>query len=396
MNKMVKSSFFILSTAAFFTTAPEQTSAEEHTVGPGDTLYKIAKDHHTTVDHLKKVNRLQTDTIHVNQVLDISQAIETTDAATLKTAQNIPDDSAEIYTVKAGDSLSKIAMTHGVTVPDLVTWNKLPTKKIMVGQQLTVRYKKASSPSPVEEKPLNHTYTVKAGDSLSKIASQYKVTIQQLIDWNKLSSTIIYVDQQLIIHSGGSVQPPTDAGNADLYKVKSGDTLFQIALKYNVKMNELLKWNNLKSPRIFVNQTLHVKKPEGPTHVVKPPVEVPEKASDVIEIAMQQIGVPYVWAGNTPNGFDCSGFIHYVMNEAGHSMSRHNTQGFYDRSYEVSKPVPGDLVFFEDTYKPGISHMGIYIGNNQMIHAADNIGVIISSLDNVYWKKHFESFKRFY
>ena len=94
-------------------------------------------------------------------------------------------------------------------------------------------------------------------------------------------------------------------------------------------------------------------------------------------------------------GFDCSGFIYYVYNQAGVSIPRTNAKGFDARSYEVSKPQVGDLVFFKNTYTAGISHVGIYIGNNQFLHAGGD-RVQVTSLSDSYWSKHFDSFKRLY
>ena len=65
------------------------------------------------------------------------------------------------------------------------------------------------------------------------------------------------------------------------------------------------------------------------------------------------MGVPYVWAGSTPDGFDCSGFIYYAYNKAGKQMGRYSSEGYYNRSFYVNEPQPGDLVFFENTYKKG-------------------------------------------
>ncbi|XKE69228.1 C40 family peptidase [Jeotgalibacillus malaysiensis] len=115
----------------------------------------------------------------------------------------------------------------------------------------------------------------------------------------------------------------------------------------------------------------------------------------MIQEAQSHLGTPYVWGGSVPGGFDCSGFIYYVYNKAGFSTARTNAEGQHARSYEVSNPQVGDLVFFGNTYKKGISHVGIYLGGNQFIHAGDN-GVEISSLNNSYWQSKFESFKRFY
>ena len=105
----------------------------------------------------------------------------------------------------------------------------------------------------------------------------------------------------------------------------------------------------------------------------------------VISESMQYLGVPYVFGGTTPNGFDCSGYVQYVFAHAGVSLPR-----TADVQYEVGTPVssgelaPGDLVFFS-TYAPGASHVGIYLGDRQFINASSSRGVSVASLDSSYW-----------
>ena len=106
----------------------------------------------------------------------------------------------------------------------------------------------------------------------------------------------------------------------------------------------------------------------------------------VIQTSMQYLGVPYVFGGTSPSGFDCSGYVRYVFAQAGISLPR-----MADEQYEVGYPVstseliPGDLVFFS-TYTYGVSHVGIYLGEGNFIHAASSIGVSIASIyDPYYW-----------
>lgn len=118
-------------------------------------------------------------------------------------------------------------------------------------------------------------------------------------------------------------------------------------------------------------------------------------ASAIINTAKSYLNVPYVWGGTSAQGFDCSGFIQYVYGKHGVSLPR-VTSDQYNAGTAISKSSlkPGDLVFFE-TYKPGASHVGIYLGNNQFIHASSGAGkVIISNLTSTYYIEHYIGSRR--
>nr|WP_285847086.1 C40 family peptidase [Sporosarcina luteola] len=112
----------------------------------------------------------------------------------------------------------------------------------------------------------------------------------------------------------------------------------------------------------------------------------------VVKRATGMTGIPYRFGGTTTKGFDCSGFVQYVYKQSGKSVAR-DTLGQYAQSKKVSKPQPGDLVFFQNTYRKGISHVGIYVGNNKFVHAGGKQSQVVS-LNNSYWKSKFHSFKR--
>ena len=108
---------------------------------------------------------------------------------------------------------------------------------------------------------------------------------------------------------------------------------------------------------------------------------------EAIKVAKSYIGVPYVFGGTTPNGFDCSGFIRYVFEKVGIDLPRISADQ-YNAGTKVSKAElePGDLVFFEKTYnKAGITHSGVYIGNNEFISATSSKGIKVDSLSSTYW-----------
>ncbi len=116
-------------------------------------------------------------------------------------------------------------------------------------------------------------------------------------------------------------------------------------------------------------------------------------SSAVVSQALALKGIPYRFGGTTTAGFDCSGFVQYAFKQAGKNVSR-TTLTQYAQSYEVTNPRPGDLVFFANTYRPGISHNGIYIGNNQFVHSGGSKAEV-KSLSGPYWGPKFHSFRRF-
>jgi cell wall-associated NlpC family hydrolase len=114
----------------------------------------------------------------------------------------------------------------------------------------------------------------------------------------------------------------------------------------------------------------------------------------VTSIARQYVGYPYRYGAVGPNAFDCSGFTQYVYRRAGISIPRtaaaqySSTPGTRIRSYSALQP--GDLIFFANTYKPGISHVGIYVGNGQMIHAGSSrTGVAYANINGSYYTSRF-------
>lgn len=114
----------------------------------------------------------------------------------------------------------------------------------------------------------------------------------------------------------------------------------------------------------------------------------------IVSTAMSYVGVPYVFGGTSPSGFDCSGYIQYVFRNVGISLPR-----TADVQFNVGKPIPkaelraGDLVFFE-TYEPGPSHVGIYLGNGKFIHASSYTGITVTNLDSDYYRPKYLGARR--
>lgn len=148
---------------------------------------------------------------------------------------------------------------------------------------------------------------------------------------------------------------------------------------------------------LFPDSSYVEKRQNGYTDYDIPPEALDDrKFAAMMKEAEKYLGYPYVWGGSSPStSFDCSGFVCWVINHSGWSVGRTSAQGLYNICTPVSQGNvrPGDLVFFKGTYDtPGISHVGIYVGNNRMIHCGDPISY--TNLNTRYWQSHFYTYGR--
>ncbi|MFJ8234676.1 NlpC/P60 family protein [Ureibacillus sp. NPDC094379] len=300
-----------------------------------------------------------------------------------------PVADAATYVVKKGDTLTKIAKSNKTTVAQLKTNNKLKNDNIVVGQKLVVTTstttsttnnntkKPATTPTQTTTKTpakteatASNSHKVVKGDTLSKISSLYAVKIADIKKWNNLANDTIFIGQVLTIDNSIGTKQPLEVVD---------EPIIDFPAPQIVQAEEIIKEQLDKEKEIQV----------GPTTKGKATYNI------VITIADSLLGIPYVYGGNTTAGFDCSGFVRYVYMSAGLEISRKSSEDYFlNDTTSVETPVPGDVVFFKNTYKSGISHMGIYIGDGQFIHAGSD-GVEVSKLEYSYWKDRFVAYKRF-
>lgn len=234
------------------------------------------------------------------------------------------------------------------------------------------------------------TYKIKSGDTLSKIGAKYHTSYKTIMGWNNLKTTKIKVGQKLKIKTSTSSSSKTTSSTT--YKVKAGDTLFKIGKKYGVSYKMIMSWNNLKSTKIKVGQKLKVKGTTKKVSSSVPTSSANTKLQKVVSIAKTALGIRYAFGGSSKSGFDCSGLVYFAYRNAGLSVYRTSAAGYYSISSATSSPKVGDLVFFKNTYRSGISHIGLYMGSGKFISASGS-KVQISSVNSSYWKNHFAGYR---
>jgi len=348
-----------------------QTSVQtNHTVASGDTLFGIAKQYNLSVSQLKQLNHLTGDMIYPGQTLVISTAEPPKNTAT--------------YTVTPGDTLYSIANSYNMSVDQLKQLNNLTTNTIQVGQTLQV-----IGTAPESTQITGVTYTVQPGDSLYSIAERANLTVNQLMKLNNLASTMIYVGQTLNLAD----TPQQNVAGAT-YTVKEGDTLYRIAQNHNMSVTELKNMNNLSSNSLSIGQVIKVSG-NTKTESVKNREQV---LQDLVNDSYNFIGIPYLWGGTTTVGFDCSGFVSFMHARHGIDIPRNTSAGYFTMGTPVAKAnlEPGDLVFFAVNNTGRISHVGFYVGNNNFISATSSKGINVVSMDNSYWSKYYVGAKRVY
>ena len=219
-------------------TKDSTTQENYYTVRRGDTLYSIANKFGTTVDTIKRLNNLTSNTLTIGQTLLISE-------------ETLPEVST--YIVEKGDTLYGIANKFGTTVDIIKRLNNLTVNTLLPGQQILVP---ATDQTPVEEEPTIPPieqpyiiYTVQKGDSLWKISQRYKVPVNDITAFNNLSNINLKIGDELRI-------PITNMKTEVTYTVKRGDTLWSIAKDFEVSVDDIKNVNNLTTNLLTVGQNL--------------------------------------------------------------------------------------------------------------------------------------------
>ncbi|HEI9937132.1 TPA: LysM peptidoglycan-binding domain-containing protein [Enterococcus faecium] len=279
-----------------------------YTVQSGDSVWKISNDHGITMAQLIEWNNIKNNFVYPGQQLIVSNGGSSnagantgsntgnTSGSSSSSSSSSNTASGTKYTVKAGDSVWSVSNKYGITMAQLIQWNNIQNNFIYPGQQLTVSNSGStnstsgntgSSTNTNNSSSVNTgssssqgTYTVKAGESVWSVANKNGITMDQLIEWNNIKNNFIYPGQQLIVKGGTSANtntgsttsaakpntPNTSAttstsstGNT-MYTVKAGESVWSVANKHHITMDQLIEWNNIKNNFIYPGQQVIVKK----------------------------------------------------------------------------------------------------------------------------------------
>ncbi|MDT2837167.1 LysM peptidoglycan-binding domain-containing protein [Enterococcus durans] len=278
-----------------------QTSGAKYTVKSGDSVWKIANDHGISMNQLIQWNNIKNNFVYPGQQLIVSNggssSSTTTNTGNASSNSNNAGSAAVSgtkYTVQSGDSVWSVSNKYGISMNQLIQWNNIKNNFIYPGQQLVVSNGSSSSSATTDQTATNNTntntgattntgstYTVKAGESVWSVANKNGISMDQLIQWNNIKNNFIYPGQQLIVKGGNAATstntssttaattpstPNTSnttstASTGDtIYTVKAGESVWGVANKHNITMDQLIQWNNIKNNFIYPGQQVIVKK----------------------------------------------------------------------------------------------------------------------------------------
>ena len=223
--------------------APSNQTNVTYIVQKGDSLWSIANANNTTVDELVNLNDLVTNNIYVGQILEIPNT---------SNGGIITPDFNNTYTVQKGDTLYSIALRYNTTPSMIINMNNLKSDLLSVGQVLMIP-RDVESTGENDDIVETSTYIVQKGDSLYSISKRYNISVDELRRSNNLASDILTVGQILIIPNSGI---DNNSNSSNLYIVQRGDTLYDIARRFNTSINMIRMINNLNSDILNIGQSL--------------------------------------------------------------------------------------------------------------------------------------------
>lgn len=268
---------------------------------------------------------------------------------------------ANLYKVKKGDSLYTISKEFGVSVKEIKEARGLQSNALKPGQILDIPEKSADvSPNKAKSGPKASYYTVKSGDTLGTIARKTRVPVKRIMALNNVRPSSLRIGRKLVLSKpGNSAQKKSVTDDEEEEDITENIDLSELEKEKKENEELLGKWNGPDERKLFV------------------------------KVATGFLGAPYRFGGSTLRGIDCSAYVRKMYEFFDVTLPRTaREQSTVGVTIEKEELEEGDLVFFR-TRRP-IGHVGIYIGNNEFVHASRRSKVVrIDSLDIPYFQKRF-------
>jgi cell wall-associated NlpC family hydrolase len=392
-----------------------------HHVAKGDTVAGIADSYLADAQMVSVANQVgMDDVLEEGRLLIVPGGVmRTSEIMPAPPGPPSPEDLALAvkYTTKAGDSLGSIADSFGVLPSIIQAANGLTDPDLLhEGQELVIPHGSAapspnvaptaaappptatsapvatSAPPPNTDGAAGAKYTVKAGDTLYSIAAAFKMSVAELSAANGITdASRLKIGQQLSVPAGrqpAPAAPPAQPGPP---------TPTRTAAPQPTSIPQPATATAVPTAVRTAAPTSPPAKPVPAPTLAPPPAPVPVPAgstrgAQIAAIAQKYLGYRYIWGGHSPTGFDCSGFTWYVYREAGVNIPIHDLAGQMNAGQKIARDQlqPGDLVFFQNTYAPGLSHTGVFLGGGRFINAeSEKVGVQIRALSDPFWSTRF-------
>ncbi len=232
-----------------------------HKIRSGETLSHISIKYGVSVRNLKKWNNLRTSRINVGKKLHIytgsSKSVASYNGNKSQSTSTVPTGKYVTYKIRKGDTIGQIAEKHGVSSSQLRKWNNIRGNKIVAGKTLKVYGKNITSNDNSDVVE----YKIKKGDTVGGIALKYRVSANELRAWNNINGNKIVAGETLKIYRNGKApskvaSSKNSSSKKKNYIVKKGDTIGQIAENHKVRSSDIRKWNKIKGNKIVVGQKL--------------------------------------------------------------------------------------------------------------------------------------------
>jgi cell wall-associated NlpC family hydrolase len=343
-----------LSASGALLTTGASALADSYTVVKNDTLWGLSKKYGVSVSDLKKANGVSGHLIYVGQKLQIpTKSTKATKTAKISTSTSTVDTTSTTHTVVKGDTLWSLAKKYGVSVSTLMKANNLSSSTILIGQSLNLRAGMTTyGVNGVTTGSSSTAASTNTASSTSTTASSQAPKAKKTA--TKAKSTTTNTSSNSNTSTSANTQSQSTASNSSASTTTNTNTAASNA-------NTASSTNTAASSSQAVSQA-----PTASTSTATTTASA--SASAITSYALTFLGVPYVWGGTTPSGFDCSGLVQYVYSHFGINLGRTTyTQQYAGTKISVASAQAGDLYFW-GSYGSAY-HVAIALGGGQYVMA---------------------------